>query len=343
MFKVTKRQMSFFTVLFIVWILLFLVFFGITEISHAIEAVLSANVKFIFISLGIFILAIFVSVSNIDFLMEKIGRKVRFINTFKIILTGYFIDNLLPNMAPGGEVTMAYLYQNKEKIPLAKGFSVIIFYTIGWFLGFTFFVISTMMYLLFFETYSTALVYIMLVLLLCFMGIFFFIIYIITKPKSAEKVVVFGINSVFRLGLRYTSLRVFQKKTIKYAVDNLRSFAYVFRNQRKRGLVLFSSMMMFIHHLLVGISFFMVLVAFNVEVSLFYALGLFIIISMISLLSMIPGQFGIYELVAIPLVSLNAGLVNGAVIIAVVRLIHYWSIIFIGGSCAVGMCVNYRC
>mgnify|MGYP001560338196 FL=1 len=92
---------------------------------------------------------------------------------------------------------------------------------------------------------------------------------------------------------------------------------------------------MSIHHFMFASSFYFVILAFGGNISFILAAGIFITVSLVSLLSLIPGQLGIYEVLSISFLTLTVGLVNGTLVTSVVRLIQYWSIIFIGGFFAI--------
>ncbi len=83
------------------------------------------NAKYSWVLLGL-IFGILSHVSRAyrwQFLLDPLGFKPKFINSFLAVLVGYFVNLLLPR---AGEISRAAVMANYEKIPFEKGFGTIV-------------------------------------------------------------------------------------------------------------------------------------------------------------------------------------------------------------------------
>ena len=83
------------------------------------------NANYWWISLGLFfgILSHLSRAYRWKFLLEPMGFKPKFVNSFLAVLVGYLVNLILPR---AGEVSRAAIMANYEKVPFEKGFGTIV-------------------------------------------------------------------------------------------------------------------------------------------------------------------------------------------------------------------------
>jgi uncharacterized protein (TIRG00374 family) len=125
------------------------------------------------------------------------------------------------------------------------------------------------------------------------------------------------------------------KKTRRWVCSTIRSFHSSMEPfiHSKRTIAL-SCVLMTLHHFLGALAFWFMVLAFNVWLPMEMALLIIVMTVLVSLMSLLPGGLGPFEIVSISLLSLSAGLASGALIGSVFRLMQYWSIVFSGGLMA---------
>ncbi len=319
------------SIIFVIWLVLFIALFSLFGLKETVLVLKHSNPFMLLAAFITVIIATFVTVGSWKTVLNGMNYKIKFKKLFEVMMAGFFIDNLLPNIAPAGELSMAYFLSKKEKVPLHDSFTSIIIQTTAWFVGFTS-LASCLVVLLFFEKVIPFQIAVLMgFLITCFILILLLILYLVFKPKKAEELLLWIVRSVFKLGLKFTRFKHFEEEAIEFIEENVRSFNYAFRKQRKKKLLAKASLLMALHHFLIIFSFYLVVVSFGVKTGFLQASAVFLLVYMISLLSMIPGQFGIYEATAIPLIGMNSSMLNGALVTSAARLLHYWFIVFLGG------------
>ena len=103
----------------------FLVWYSLTIVSPEKLAAYFKNANYPWVLLGL----IFGILSHISrayrwkFLLEPMGFKPKFVNSFLAVLVGYLVNLILPR---AGEVSRAAIMANYEKVPFEKGFGTIV-------------------------------------------------------------------------------------------------------------------------------------------------------------------------------------------------------------------------
>ena len=332
-----KRHLKLWISIFIVWCLVFGILLATIGAEESIEKLLRLNVFYLFLSIFTFALSVAASILDWALLVSFLKIKTRLRNLSKIMLAGLFIDNVLPNISPTGEITMGYLLHKKENVPLSKSLASIVAYMISWFFGFILFAIIVLISLLLVQGIPLEGAVLISILIIPFVIILIALVYISINAKLCEKLVVSVVRKIFKYVLRFSRLRRKEKKTILWVRQTIKSFSKVFKTYFKRkSVIYFSCLWMAFHHFLVASSFYFMIAAFGGDVSFVAAAGVFVTLSIITLLSMVPGQLGIYEVLAISILSsLSMGLVDSTLVINLVRIVQYWSIVFIGGFFAI--------
>ena len=103
----------------------FLVWYSLTIVSPEKLAAYfkNANYSWIFLGLVFGILSHISRAYRWKFLLEPMGFKPKFVNSFLAVLVGYLVNLILPR---AGEVSRAAVMANYEKIPFEKGFGTIV-------------------------------------------------------------------------------------------------------------------------------------------------------------------------------------------------------------------------
>ena len=104
---------------------LILVWYSFHKISFADLSSYLKNIDYLWVYLG----AILGFLSHLSrayrwkFLIEPLGYKLRFANSFMAVFAGYLINYSIPR---AGEVSRATILANYEKVPFEKGFGTIV-------------------------------------------------------------------------------------------------------------------------------------------------------------------------------------------------------------------------
>lgn len=292
----TRRSLKLWGLIFVAWFFVFILLLLGFGVDNTFKILSNLNPLFLAGAVLSFSIAITISMLDWAFLLAVLKEKVKLRILSRVLLAGLFVDNVLPNIAPGGEITMGYLLNKKTKIPLSKTFASIVVYMMSWFFGFVFFSTVVLLTLLLTNNIELGTAILTAVLLIPFTILFLVILYLAINAKACERVVVYSVRKLFKYVLRFSRFKGMEAGVIKWIRKTIKSFNKVFVTHfRDKRVVFFSGLLMSIHHFMFASSFYFVILAFGGKISFIVAAGIFITISLISLLSLIPGQLGVYE------------------------------------------------
>jgi len=331
-----KSGLKIWAIAFAVWIIVFLIVFNSFGLDAVFSELSKMKVTWLFAAIIAFIAAEFLAVINWHMLLDYLKIKVKLSIAWQVMFAGNFVDNMLPNIAPGGEIAMAYLLHKKENANLPKTLASIVMQMISWFVGLIVFSAIVLVSLLILGTVTIELAVILISFLMIFSLFLVIIIYLTLKPEACIRIVSGITTRIFSLIARVMHTQSHERKTKRLVAEIVTSFHSRINSYANNKIVISASCItMFVHHLLYALSFYFILLAFGVAMPIELAFAIFITINLISLVSMVPGQIGIYEVLAATLLSFSTTPVSAVLITTVARLIHYWSIVFIGGFFAV--------
>jgi uncharacterized protein (TIRG00374 family) len=331
MARKTRADLRLWFGIFIVWLVIFWLSISHFGFNRAVEVLAQLDFFELVLAASFFFMAIMTSVMNWRFILRVMHVKVKGLLLSKIMLAGLFVDNILPNVTPSGEMTMSYLLSKNTKVPLSKSLASIVVYMLSWFFGLIALAILVLLNLLLTDRIPQETAIITSLMLIPFVIIFLLISYIAINAKSAKKI----IFSIVKWAFKWRYMRKFrhsEKRLLRWIDHTINNFNRVFLKYFKdRKPVFVAGLIMLLHHFFVSVSFYYVVLAFGADISYGPIAGIFIFIALVSLLSFIPGQLVIYEVFTISLLSLTIGVIDSALVTNVIRLIQYWSIVFIGG------------
>ena len=179
----------------------------------------------------------------------------------------------------------------------------------------------------------------LLLLLAFFVLILLGFVHLSFNLKTGQKFAVLVFSRFFRAaaGLLHFKIRNRKqltgwiKKTVKAFHRALQPFL------EQRGILGISILSLAFHHFLGAMSFYFMLLAFGIQVPVAIAAMIFVITTLVSLLSFLPGGLFVYELASISLLSLvGASGTTAAFVLALgaFRLVEYWLVLFVGGFLA---------
>ncbi len=326
-----KHKLRLWFGIFIVWFAIFALSISTFGFSRAVEVLAQLDVFKLVLAASFYAMAIGTSVANWRFILRVMHEKVPGVLLAKIMLAGLFVDNILPNISPSGEFTMSYLLSKKTKVRLPKALASIVVYILSWFFGLVALAILIILNLLLTNRIPDQTALIISILLIPFVIMFLLTSYMAINAKATENIVNGSIRWFFRRRF-FKRFKHLESKILHWSTKTINSFNKIFLKYFKNRMPVFiSGLIMLIHHFFVSVSFYYVVLAFGSNSNYGPIAGIFIFTALVSLLSFIPGQLGIYELFTISLLSLSIGIVDSALVTNVVRLIQYWSVVFIGG------------
>ncbi len=315
-------------------------FIAILTISGIDQAILQAtNINFSFLALAVLLtlLSPIIYSFSLNILLHFLGGKLSPLKMLSITITGFFVDNLLPNVAPGGEFTIAYL-MNKNGVPYSTAFATVVAQMVAWFIGFVIFALSIILIVIITGSYNLSLLILIGLLLIMFIICLVVIIYLIIDLKMCRKMVSIGARWSTKLIYIITKKEDFNPTEFaKWADRTVVKFHTSVMPFLKEKTILFNGLLMSFQHFSVAFSFYMVTLAFGISMPVHSILLIYLAVTLLSLLSFLPGGLGVFEIATITLTSIGAGIVGGTIITGVFRLISYWLIMFIGGFLALHM------
>ncbi|MBI1973193.1 flippase-like domain-containing protein [Candidatus Micrarchaeota archaeon] len=329
-----KQHLARWLLLFIGWLVAFalvLSWLGGSELAGQVSRVnltlVGAAILFLF---GAYV----VSLVNWAVFVRASGINTRFGVLAQMLAAGLFVDHVLPPIAPGGELTMGYLLSRQSRKPFSKTFATVTIHSVTWLVSFMAFTFLLLVYLLYQGNISRDLTLLFMLLLIGFGFLLWFVVHLALAPRLCKRIACGAVSRLFPAVSLLSGGKLRKRQLLAWVGSTVDAFSKsfsVFLHQR--GLVWASCGLMVFHHFFIALSFFFVLAAFGVPLSPTLAMAIYMFISLVSLLSFVPGQLGVYEVTGVILVTLAGGTQAGLVALAigVVRLIHYWAVIFVGG------------
>lgn len=327
------KQLKYFTLVFLVWLAAMVFAVGLLGIG-GFEGISSANPLLFLASAGVFWSANTVWALNWGMLNRLLGVKARIRNVLQCAYAGFFVDNILPTIAPGGEATMALLLAKKEGANPSKTLTAVIVQSMTWFVGFIGFSLTVLLLLTLNGAVGTKIALVLLALLGIFGLILAFIVYMAFSPSACKGLMSWLLGNFFWLIKRFTHHT--KAEVLRWASQRIDSFGKMIRifGNKKKALAL-STVIMVFHHSLAAFSFYLALLSAGIATSPGIAALVFMLTVLVSLISLVPGGLGIFEITGTGLMGLSAPLGASALGITLVRLVQYWSVVFVGGFFAV--------
>jgi uncharacterized protein (TIRG00374 family) len=231
---------------------------------------------------------------------------------------------------------MGYVLHKKGKQPLPKCLASVVLVMISWFVGFIALAAAVLATVLLLGEITSGLAIALGVLLAIFTVILIVIVYLTVDVGACERAVSGVAVVLFRFFSRLLRLRVRDHKRTRALVCHLiRSFhSSMMPYMDEKRIIALSCIAMAAHHFLGALAFWFMALAFNVWMPLEMGLLIIVMTVLVSLISLMPGGLGPFEIVSISLLSLSAGIVSGTLIGSVFRLMQYWAVVFSGGFLA---------
>lgn len=331
---IASRKLRIFAIIFILWIAAMVLLLYNLGSEKALGVLSSVNIYYLAAAVGAMCLSKLIYIVNMKWLLHFLGGKASFFTVCRATLVGMFVDNVLPTILPIGETAMGYVLYTR-RVSLPKAMATIVAQGISWFVGFIMLFLGVFAWLLATGQVPADLLIIAIIpfLLFClFLGLFIYLTVNVSKCKSVITKILTDFAFLFS--------RFFRKKRTRQEITN-----FVYKNVEDfhgaicpflahKKVLFVSFMLLAFHHFFVALSFFFVLQSFGMSISLDIAFFTFFAISLISLISFIPGGLGIYEAASISLLTLQGGLVVATLATSLFRIIEYWFTIFIGGILA---------
>ncbi|MBI4214471.1 flippase-like domain-containing protein [archaeon] len=329
-----KHHLRRWIMLFALWLAVFVFVIKLAAGDNFVASIAGADGWLVLLSLASFLLAHAVSLANWGIFVRASKIRFRFRRLAQILASGLFVDHVLPPIAPGGEIAMAYLLSRESKRPFSRSLATVTIHSVTWFVSFILLTLGLIIYLIYQGRISTELTILSLAFLFLFALLLWFVIHLALEPELCKKLARRTIRYTGWLATMVSGGKLTKTRLLKWAENTVDSFSHSFDTfLHAKKLVFASCCFMVLHHLFLAFSFFFILSAFRIAVPPANAMAIYMFISLVSLLSFVPGQLGVFEITAFILVSLAAGTNAATVVlaIAVFRLIQYWSVIFAGG------------
>lgn len=327
------KQLKYFTLVFLAWLAIMIFAVNVLGIGGGVDFS-RTNVVLFLVSAAVFWTGNTVWALNWGIINRLMGLKANLRNVLQCAYAGFFVDNILPTIAPGGEATMAYLLAKREHAHVSKTLTAVIVQSMTWFMGFIGFSLIVLLLLVLNGAIGTKMALVLLALLGIFASILGFVVYMALNPRACKRLIHWIMHRFFWLIRRFTHRA--ERELLRWSSQRIDSFGRMIKTfgSKKRVLAV-STLIMVFHHTLIAFSFYLALLSAGIGVSAGIAALVFILTVLVSLISFIPGGLGVFEIAGTSLLGLSAPLAAGALAITLVRLVQYWSVIFIGGFFAV--------
>ncbi|RLG21216.1 hypothetical protein DRN74_03030 [Candidatus Micrarchaeota archaeon] len=326
-----KEKMKLWAAVFALWLLALVLFMSLSGAREALLKIEHLNPFFLLAAVFFVFMSPYIYALNLKLLLHFLGGKISFLKMFKITLAGFFVDNVLPNIAPGGEFTIAYLMHEKAGVEYSKAFATVVAQIVSWFFGFSIFAITVILSVVIKGAYDFTLLVIIMVLFALFAFSLLIIIYLIVDLNMCRKLVVKGARFAAKIAYYITKKENFKPELLGAWADktvlNFHTSVIPLLHKKK---IIVNGLLMSFQHFFVSMAFFMVMLASGIFIPVYTAMFIYLAVTMTSLLSLLPGGIGVFEIVSISFMSMGAGLVDGTLFTTIFRLISYWLIVFVG-------------
>jgi len=336
MVKHTRRRLKLWAAGFVVWLAVMVGLLLLMGADQTVAVLANIDAKWLLAAVGSFVAANVVYGLNWNMLIRFLGMRPPLREVFRAMMIGFFIDDVLPTITPGGEFMMGYVLHKKSRAPLPKCLASVVAVMISWFVGFIVLAAAVLATVIALGEITWGFAIPLAVLLAAFSVILIVVVYLTVDVAACERVVSgLAVRLLGFFSRIFRKKRIDEKKTRVRVCSLIRSFHCSIEPfiHRKRVMAL-SFATMTLHHLLNSLAFWFMVLAFNVWLPVEMALLIIVMTVLVSLISLMPGGLGPFEIVSISLLSLTAGLVPGTIIGGVFRLMQYWSIVFGGGLLA---------
>lgn len=329
-----KKKLRVFTLIFALWVAAMGLLLYNLGTEKAWNVLTSMNAYYVAAAACAICFSKLIYIVNLKWLLHFLGGKASFFTMCRATLIGMFVDNVLPTILPVGETTMGYMLY-KKGVPLPKAMAAVVAQGISWFVGFIFLFVGVFAWILATGKVSGDLLLIALLPFLLFCSFLVLFVYLTLNVSRCKKVLKEILNRLTFLFSAITKKRTTKQEINAFVYKTVEEFhgaIYPFLSRKK--ILSVSFLLLSFHHFFVALSFFFVLQAFGMNIPLDIAFFTFLAISLVSLVSFLPGGLGVYEATSISLLTVQSGLLIATLATSMFRILEYWITIFSGGILA---------
>jgi len=308
-----------------------LVVFGIVVLlgrEQVIGALLSANPKFLGISIIFQLLATVALTYRWQTIVQEGGFKISDWKLFQISLSSLAISNLTPSAETGGEFAKCYFLSKETRKRTKETLATIIAEKI---LDMIFFVMLTVftltLFLLMFEV-PALIISLMILITLVALSMMMLLFYTVTSEKIGLRMSMWFINKFQRLIKRFRPLKEFEDKFRTDFVEHRNNMKHYLDKPKIWIMTIVLSAVVWTF---IVLRTYFVFLAIGINLNPILIIALLLISQVVGMLPLLPGGLGLVETSRIAVISAAGVVAAGAGAHTVLdRLISFWIMTGIG-------------
>jgi len=316
------RRSLFTILLFIAGLLIFGVVFYMIGLKRIFLQLLKINLWFYLLAIISAIITLLLWTLRWKSFIKSTNYDVPLLSLFKILIIGLAINNLTPVAKLGGEPVRAYLLKKEFKIPMRRGFAIILSDLTTEFLISAMMVVISMLLITFYiQPPAWLSVSLVIFTILTIIG-FGSLLGIYSNKNFINKTILWSIKKIKRL-------RPLERKILTRYKEFQESFKRCFKDKKLFSKAIIYGTMMKVFDVL---KFLFIFMSLNYHIGVLEILIIIGISIILSTIPATPGGLGIIEggiISSFILIGVSADV--SAVAIFLERLISFWGITIIGG------------
>ncbi|MDO5707266.1 MAG: lysylphosphatidylglycerol synthase transmembrane domain-containing protein [Andreesenia angusta] len=306
----------------IVYFILFILFIYLLktiDFKETFESLKSMNVKYL--CLALFFQIITIILVNIQWksIGRWTGRKIRFMDIFKINCIGNIVDSLTPGVKVGGELARIYRMETILKINRTEAIAITgVQKSVSLFSFLILTILSSLF--LFIDKWNKLETFRSIMILSIFISILFLFITILIFFRP-------------NLSIKYVKRFIKSEKMKKNIENSIKNYMNISKNIINNRSLLFNQIVLgFVIWLLFAFKLYIVLIGFGININFIDIFPITYITYAIGMIPLLPGSIGSFEASMTFLLKLSSVLVyQGFMISIVFRFITFWFEFIISG------------
>ncbi len=263
----------------------------ITGIDRILEAISKTNSSIYALAFVVQVLAIMIWLSKWKILTQAIGLNVGARRMFPILLSGIFVNTVVPSGNVGGDPLRAYMFSELGEVPIGKSFATVVADRAVDGIPFIFIILASLSTAIFIWDISLYLTIVLLITSIFVIIVLIAFLYVSIRPKPAKSFIQWLIQKLRRIITKFRPIEYVERKVEEFMEGFAEGSPRILGNKRYAGpAVALSSIYWFLSILRMWIVF----LALGEPVSL-VTVVLALTLGLVLQIVPIPGGLGVVE------------------------------------------------
>ena len=290
---------------------------------------LKANIGWLFLLLISQVITLLLVAYRWHYLVCKLCNNISFLKTFNIFLAGNFVESVTPSSKFGGEAVRIYLFRKHTSLPYRKLTAIVLLEKYFSLVPFGMICVIFLVWSLFNMRLPKELYFALPVLVLL-------IVFLIRFYKSSGKLK--DTDKEYKMDMAvdisYNTEKEDKKnkgflKRFLIKIKNIKSFVVYSAYYSREIISIKEQLMLFLLSLLIWavypLEVYIIVIMLDIDIDLFLTLSIAYIAYLISMIPLLPGGLGSFEVsMAAMFDMVNASFAEGVSVALFTRLVTYW-------------------